>query len=449
MGSHEKCYDPSALVITALILGFTTFGAICSNSVNGQLLQTNGEYGTNLSRILNVRFGKHVDKTRMVIDIERPTNLSYKISKDGKIIHLRLPNATWDRTKMLPEQNVAGKNIDFSHTPLPAGSKLTLKSNYPVRIRSPFMLSPQGKNGHRIVIDFMPLSAPEIKRPSLNLVASLDSMGALPSQITETAQLSRQQNPYIQRAFPQNNLKRITTQPAQSAPKRSQIPSNVSKTGKSPQIRPEYRPPYQPIDLPKRTGGFGLNNTYIRGSVGMQLADESSNDGNGVYDQEWDPGFILSGVVGTELESGLRAEGEIFFSNASLKQVSGSWNGGIYNTERVQGDISITAIMGTVLYDFRSNSRLTPYGMAGVGMSLLSLNDLNASNTAMANDMDLVAALQVGAGFNLDLDRRTKLDIGYRYFETQNPEFSDSTGIPYESVFSSHHFLLGARVALN
>jgi opacity protein-like surface antigen len=87
--------------------------------------------------------------------------------------------------------------------------------------------------------------------------------------------------------------------------------------------------------------------------------------------------------------------------------------------------------------------------MGGLGMTLLSLNDLKALRKTTANDMDLVAALQVGAGFTLDLDRRTKIDIGYRYFETQNPEFSDSTGVPYESVFASHNFLLGARVELN
>ena len=87
--------------------------------------------------------------------------------------------------------------------------------------------------------------------------------------------------------------------------------------------------------------------------------------------------------------------------------------------------------------------------MAGLGMALLSLNDLKAINSAMANDMDVVAALQLGAGFTFDLDRRTKIELGYRYFETQNPEFSDSTGTPYESVFASHKFLLGARVEMN
>jgi opacity protein-like surface antigen len=129
--------------------------------------------------------------------------------------------------------------------------------------------------------------------------------------------------------------------------------------------------------------------------------------------------------------------------------MSGRWNNKNYNTERVQGDISSVAIMGNIVYDFHSNSRVTPYGMGGLGMSLLSLNDLKALRESTANDMDLVAALQVGAGFTLDLDRRTKIELGYRYFETQNPEFSDSTGTPYESVFASHNFLLGARVELN
>ena len=295
----------------------------------------------------------------------------------------------------------------------------------------------------------MPNAIPIIKKPTLSLVASLDNTGALPRQITEVAQLSRTQNPYIQRAFPQNNLQRQKSKPTQPTFKKRPSPPFPDRTRNSPRMQPVYQPPNQTEGLQKKTGAFRLNNTYARGSVGMQLADESSNDGNGEYDQEWDPGFIFSGVIGTKLEDGFRAEGEFFYSNASLKQVSGSWNGRTFNTERVQGDISSTAILGNIVYDFKSNSRLTPYGMAGIGMSLLSLNDLNASNIAMANDMDLVAALQVGAGFSLDLDKKTKIDIGYRYFETRTPEFSDSTGIPYESVFASHNFLLGARVELN
>ena len=449
MGSSPKYYTSFALIMSVALLGVVAIFSTFSNPATSQVLQTRNDHATNLSQIINVRFGEHFDKTRMVIDLKQPTKLSYNISRDGKTINLELPNATWDTSKILPRQNITDQIINFNHTALLEGSKLTFISKTPLSIKPPFSLLPHGKNGHRIVVDFMPTAIPITKKPILSLVASLDNTGALPRQITEVAQLSRTQNPYIQRAFPQNNLQRQTSKPTQPTFKKRPTPSFPDRTRNSPRMQPVYQPPYQTESLQEKTGAFGLNNTYARGSVGMQLTDESSNDGNGEYDQEWDPGFIFSGVIGTKLEDGFRAEGEFFYSNASLKQVSGGWNGRTFNTERVQGDISSTAIMGNIVYDFKSNSRLTPYGMAGIGMSLLSLNDLNASKTAMANDMDLVAALQVGAGFSLEIDRRTKIDLGYRYFETQNPEFSDSTGTPYESVFASHNFLLGARVELN
>lgn len=444
MGSDQRSYAPFAVIISVATYGFVAIFAIFSGPAIGQYLYASDNFANNLSQIVKVRFGEHIDKTRMVIDVKHPTDLSYKTSKDGKTIYLDLPKATWDATNAPLAGKFIGNIVEFGHTSTLKGSRLTLKSNTPVRIKPPFFLSPSESHGHRIVIDIIPSARPIIKKANLSLVASLDNMGALPQQITEVAQLTRSQNPYIQRAFPQKKIK-----PTQLAPRRSQVPPRLGRSGQSQQIQPTFQPPYQAKDLKKQTRLLRLSNTYVRGSVGMQLLDETSNDGNGLYDQEWDPGFILSSVIGTKLEDGFRAEGELFYSNSSLKQVSGNWNNSVYNTERVQGDISSVAIMGNVVYDFRSNSKLTPYGMAGLGMSLLSLNDLVAGNSSMANDMDLVAALQVGAGFTFDLDRRTKIELGYRYFETQNPEFSDSTGTPFESVFASHSFLLGARVELN
>ena len=63
--------------------------------------------------------------------------------------------------------------------------------------------------------------------------------------------------------------------------------------------------------------------------------------------------------------------------------------------------------------------------------------------------MDWVFAAQLGAGTSFALDGRTNIEIGYRYFETENPEFSDATGTPFKSIFSGHNFLVGARIDLN
>ena len=416
--------------------------------VNGQYLELNNHLANVKSKINNIRFGSHSDKTRMVIDLRNPTNLAYEISSNSKMIRLKLPTATWEKTKASPSNKSINNIINFKHTATPTGSLITLLSDTPITIKRPFFLSPQGNHGHRLVIDIIPAKLGKNHQSRQTMVASLDNLGALPKVNSEVAQLRRSQNPYIQRAFPQQNQKQQKITPVPEPFKRSK-PIIQPKSGNNPQIQHRYKQPYQSNGHEAQTGILGLNNSYIKGSVGMQLLDEISNDGNGTYDQEWDPGFILSGAIGTKLEDGFRVEGEFLYANSSLKQVSGVWNGSVYNTEKVQGDISSLAIMGNVLYDFQSNSKLSPYGMAGLGMALLSLNDLKAKNSAMANDMDVVAALQLGAGFTFDLDRRTKIELGYRYFETQNPEFSDSTGTPYESVFASHKFLLGARVEMN
>jgi len=451
MGTNRRNYAQFALILSVAIFGVVAVFAIFTSSANSQFLRSSANYANNISQILNIRFGEHPDKTRIVLDIKHPTNLSYKISKDGKTIELILPKATWG-SSAAPPQIIDNNIVDFAYTSTQEGSRLIIKNRAPVKLLKPFFLSPNGNFGHRIVIDFTPSTSPiinninikNIKKTNVSLVASLNNIGALPKQNNEVVQLSRQQNPYIQRAFPQTNGVPRKPKPA-LVPRRTQMTHQPIRPRRTPTIHA----PYQPMVTEEQKKLLNLKDIYARGTVGMQLLNETSNDGNGYYDQEWDPGFILSGAFGTKLENGLRAEGEMFYSNASLKQMSGTWNSTEYNTEIVHGDISSMTFMGNIIYDFKTNSKLTPYAMAGVGMTLLSLNDLQVLTAQVADDTDLVAAIQIGTGFSFDLDRRTSIELGYRYFDTQRSEFADTYGIPFESIFSSHSFLLGARVDLN
>jgi len=451
MRSLPAKYGPYALAVSIAIVGVFAVFSIFNNPAKGQYLIANIDNVRGLAAISNVRVGKHPDKTRIVIDISDPTDLSYKVSKDGRTIHLNLPRAAWQK-KVSLKSTTGGNIIKFKHNENWKGSNLILQSDIPVKIKRPFFVSPSGERGHRIVVDIVPLRFDKIKKHVSNLVASLDNSGAPPQENIEISQLSYSQNPYIQRAFPQ------TKKPTRSFGSQKTRPSNrmPNKFPKKPSgvqsPHPKQAPysfPAQPSNLQTQTSPLSNLQRYAKGTVAMQMIDEISNEGNGTYDQEYDAGFILSGAFGAKLENGFRAEGELIYANSTLKKVSGTWNGSNYNTEKVQGDLSSTALMGNLIYDFPSRTLLTPYAMAGVGFSLLSLNDLVAGNNAMANDMDVVAAMQIGAGFSFDIDRRTKLDVGYRYFETQNPEFSDSTGTPFTSTFASHNFLVGARINLN
>jgi opacity protein-like surface antigen len=345
---------------------------------------------------------------------------------------------------------LAGYIVGVNHLASSTGSSFTLQSDTAIRIKRPFFVSPSGTRGHRIVIDMVPAPKRMVQRPNTNLIASLDNTGALPNRNpakprVEVAQFTGSQNPYIQRAFPQGRQmqrqpapRRMAPQPVQSQQPRQQMPQQV------PHQAPRQTMPQQ------HTGFLGLRNTYARGSLGLHMLTETSNEGGGgTFDAEFQPGFLLGGALGTQLDNGFRVEGEFLYTNANLKQISGTAANIVHNTEEVEGDMSSLAFMANVAYDFPNNSRLTPFVMGGVGMASLLLNDYRASSNVIADDMDWVFALQLGFGASFDLDDRTKIEVGYRYFETQDPEFSDANATPFESVYASHNFLVGARIDLN
>ena len=82
MGTNRKNYAQFALILSVAIFGVVAVFAIFTSSANSQFLRSSANYANNISQILNIRFGEHPDKTRIVLDIKHPTNLSYKISKD-------------------------------------------------------------------------------------------------------------------------------------------------------------------------------------------------------------------------------------------------------------------------------------------------------------------------------------------------------------------------------
>jgi opacity protein-like surface antigen len=435
MGSLPGKFSPFAAILSLAAL------AVFSNPASSQSLMASSNYSGQAAAISNLRVGSHPDKTRIVLDVSQPTDLSYKVSNDGRTIRLELPKASWQANGS-QSRYTGGSIIGFKHNTGVQGSTLTLQTDKAIRIKRPFFVSPGENRGHRIVIDMVPAPVRIAKKTNTSFVASLDNIGALPQQRIEVAQATGSRNPYIQRAFPQGNS-RTQPMPRQVAPQ-------PVRTQKAPQMQTPHQVPRQAMPTQQRKGFMGLSNTYARGSLGLHMINETSSEGgNSVYDAEFDPGFMISGALGTKLDNGFRVEGEFFYSNASLKQVSGTIDSTTYNSENVTGDLTTFAFMGNVAYDIPNSSRLTPYFMGGLGLAALNLNDFQVSNTSVADDMDWVFAMQLGAGVTFDLDNRTKIEVGYRYFETQDPEFSDKTGTPFESVFSSHTFLVGARVDLN
>ena len=86
---------------------------------------------------------------------------------------------------------------------------------------------------------------------------------------------------------------------------------------------------------------------------------------------------------------------------------------------------------------------MRPYVGGGLGFAVANLEQDFFGITA--DDSDLVAAYQLMAGLGYEISPKATLTFGYRYFTTADPSFQLPISGPFETEFTSHDFLFGAR----
>ena len=113
------------------------------------------------------------------------------------------------------------------------------------------------------------------------------------------------------------------------------------------------------------------------------------------------------------------------------------------------GDAESLAVMANGFFDLRTGTKWTPYVGAGVGWALVK-NDIDAfgscfSDPPFVDDEDGVFAYQLMAGITYQVTNSISLGIGYRFFSTSDPEFTDIMGRRFESEYRAHNAEVGLR----
>ncbi|MCB9978103.1 MAG: hypothetical protein H6862_00635 [Rhodospirillales bacterium] len=112
---------------------------------------------TEVSNVTGVRIGIHPDRTRIVLDLSGPAKFQTDLDNMEKILLVDLPETLW---KASGTQTAPGKSLLSSWSTQSAhegkGSTAVFQLNGPVKILSTSALRPEGKSGHRIVIDIGP-----------------------------------------------------------------------------------------------------------------------------------------------------------------------------------------------------------------------------------------------------------------------------------------------------
>ena len=158
---------------------------------------------------------------------------------------------------------------------------------------------------------------------------------------------------------------------------------------------------------------------------------EDVNLGGGVS-ASTDTGFTLNGAFGRYIDEirVIRLEGQVLYNRASISSLSGT---------KATGTLSNTGLMVNAYYDFRNSSNWTPYMGGGIGYSRVDFDKLASAGMPLINDHDDAFSYQLMLGVAYEFSPAWAINVGYRFYATDNLGFTSSTGAPVSSGGTKVH----------
>jgi len=201
------------------------------------------------------------------------------------------------------------------------------------------------------------------------------------------------------------------------------------------------------------TAASGRPGPYASFFLGGSFAQDATLSGYDFYSYlpyddkvSFDTGIYTGGTAGYDFGF-LRLEGELSYRSANIDSITFA-NGARFSNS--DGDIGVFSTMLNVFFDVHNSSPVTPYLGGGIGAATLYLSDVYGCGTNGCGQLygystDTVFAAQVGLGVDIKLNSRYSLDLGYRYFITDEANLSSFLG-NNSFKFESNNALLGFKM---
>jgi opacity protein-like surface antigen len=179
---------------------------------------------------------------------------------------------------------------------------------------------------------------------------------------------------------------------------------------------------------------------------GNALLKAKSTDSSGDFGLLFKPALLGSAAVGWDFEPGNPVgEGrlELEYSHRSnpldkAAFVEGKITGG--------GHLSADSLLFNCIGVFHDGGRLAPYVGVGAGAARVEASGLTVTGHPLSSGSTVVAAYQVQAGVDVALADKLALDLGYRFFATAPPRFTEANGRSVDIAYANHSVVLGVRL---
>lgn len=179
---------------------------------------------------------------------------------------------------------------------------------------------------------------------------------------------------------------------------------------------------------------------------GNALMNAKGSDNQGEFSLAFAPSLLGSAVLGWDFEPGNpKGEGrvEVEFTRRSnpldqVKFVEGSFAGG--------GKVTADSLLLNFFAVLHDSSRWSPYAGVGIGAARIYAANMTVTGSPLINGSAYVFAYQAGGGIDFALNKHLNLDLGYRYFGSNRPGFTEANGQKVRMDYLCHSLILGMRV---
>jgi opacity protein-like surface antigen len=187
---------------------------------------------------------------------------------------------------------------------------------------------------------------------------------------------------------------------------------------------------------------------YVGAYLGGNLpTDAKATDDLGSFNLSYGPAGQWDLVLGWDLgpDNPLGGEGRVELEYARRSNpldqaefVEGKAKG--------HGELTVDSLLLNFIGALHNGSRWSPNVVIGIGAARMDAAGLKVSGQPLSNDTATVLAYQLGAGVDYALSDALSFDLGYRFFGTTPPKFTETNGHKFDTRYLSQSVVLGLRL---
>lgn len=181
---------------------------------------------------------------------------------------------------------------------------------------------------------------------------------------------------------------------------------------------------------------------YVGAEAGVNIVPRIRFDAMAnTWRQKQDPGYGLVGQVGYGFGQ-IRLEGELGWRSNDLSNFNNS-----LGDQSVGGSIGGVSFMGNAYYDFKTNSKFTPYIGGGIGGIDLIADNITAGGHPVTDASNTAFAYQGIVGLSYAVTDTLSIKGDYRYLRTADkvslhvdPSYSPNVA---QGTYAAHSIMVG------